>query len=74
MYTGDCPSLHNPANGFMLDTEFSYGQDVRFKCDEGFAIQGSATIRCDLNRDPKSGDVEKVRWNASVPQCVGKSL
>lgn len=65
MTVGHCDPLSSPENGYLLDTDFSYGEVVRFECDSGYNLVGPPALRCvqmEVN----------VAWNASVPLCTGE--
>ncbi|XP_072045085.1 uncharacterized protein [Amphiura filiformis] len=67
MRSGECSTLSHPSNGYMLDTEYSYGDVVRFQCYQGFSLVGSYAVRCDVNRGLGEN---RVAWNATAPVCV----
>ncbi|NWJ07456.1 CFAH factor, partial [Crypturellus undulatus] len=61
-----CLPVQAPANGriivtgvFELDQEFSFGQVVKFECNENFKLVGSKEVHCTSNG----------KWSSDVPQC-----
>jgi len=54
-----CEMLKTPANGRMQLTKLSYKGMARFKCIEGFRLEGSDTLICEGNG----------KWSANPPTC-----
>ncbi|KGL83099.1 Complement factor H, partial [Tinamus guttatus] len=61
-----CLPVQAPANGriivtgvFELDQEFSFGQVVKFECNENYKLVGSKEVHCSSNG----------KWSSDVPQC-----
>ncbi|XP_035270301.1 E-selectin isoform X3 [Anguilla anguilla] len=67
-----CPSLEKPIDGNMvcsyISDEFSYpysyGSNCNFTCDEGFELQGSETLTCNIHGN----------WTGEVPTCQAGPL
>nr|XP_013816650.1 PREDICTED: complement factor H [Apteryx mantelli mantelli] len=60
-----CLPVREPENGrittgvFELDQEFSFGQVVKFECNENYKLVGSKEIHCSSNG----------KWSSDAPQC-----
>lgn len=48
-----------PKNGYAMGIGTQYGEEVRFRCEEGYFLQGEALISCQA-----SGE-----WSALTPTC-----
>ncbi|KAB0351992.1 hypothetical protein FD754_016849, partial [Muntiacus muntjak] len=59
-----CSSVPEPRYGRRIGSEFSAGSIVRFECNPGYLLQGSAAIRC------QSVPSALAQWNDTVPSCV----
>lgn len=53
--------MTNPENGLLLSTKemFHFGDIVRFHCNFGYVMDGSATLLCTSNGI----------WNGTMPKC-----
>lgn len=54
-----CEALKTPANGRMLMTKLSYKGTAKFKCDDGFKLEGKSTLTCEGNG----------KWSEEIPTC-----
>ncbi|KAL7020531.1 hypothetical protein ACKWTF_011569 [Chironomus riparius] len=54
-----CEMLKTPANGRMQLTKLSYTGMAKFKCIEGFRLEGKETLVCEGNG----------KWSANIPTC-----
>ncbi|XP_036106445.1 CUB and sushi domain-containing protein 1 [Molossus molossus] len=59
-----CSSVPEPRYGRRIGSEFSAGSIVRFECNPGYLLQGSAALRC------RSVPNALAQWNDTVPSCV----
>ena len=57
----DCGNLSKPLNGSVIGSETTYPNELEFKCDVGFELQGSATRKCEADG----------QWNGEEVQCQG---
>ncbi|KAJ7383495.1 hypothetical protein OS493_027659 [Desmophyllum pertusum] len=55
----DCGNLSKPLNGSVIGSETTYPNELEFKCDVGFELQGSATRKCEADG----------QWSGEVVQC-----
>lgn len=61
-----CSSVPEPRYGRRIGSEFSAGSIVRFECNAGYLLQGSAAVRC------QAVPSALAQWNDTVPSCVGE--
>lgn len=61
-----CPTLSAPENGKLLTTKekHHFGDVIRFHCEFGFVMSGSAALVCMSNG----------QWNSTVPECLCKYI
>ncbi|KAL9989269.1 hypothetical protein ACROYT_G003802 [Oculina patagonica] len=45
----DCGHLPSPLNGSVIGFETTYPNELEFKCDAGFQLQGSVTRKCETD-------------------------
>lgn len=59
-----CSDLVAPENGKLLTSkiEHHFGDLVKFQCDFGYVMSGSASLLC----------LSSGQWNATVPECMCK--
>ena len=63
-----CSSVPEPRYGRRIGSEFSAGSIVRFECNPGYLLQGSAAVRC------RAVPNALAQWNDTIPSCVGKRV
>lgn len=54
-------------NGTRVGTELKLGATVTYYCDNGYTLEGDATLTCIMGGDGKPG------WNKPKPVCIGKT-
>ena len=61
-----CPRLRQPKHGRLSCStgELSYRTVCLVTCDEGYRLEGSARLTCQVN----------AQWDGLEPRCVGKFL
>ena len=65
IFTVDCGSLTDPANGQVTHTAgTSLGQTATYSCNTGYNLIGGSTRTCQATG----------QWNASIPTCQGVLL
>ena len=57
-----CPSLLDPANGEVQASDRSFGRVATYSCNEGYALMGSNSRRCQAD----------ARWSGEEPECLSK--
>ena len=60
----NCGQLSKPLNGSFIGSDTTYPNEVEFKCDEGFELQGSAIWKCEANG----------QWSGEDVKCKGTNL
>lgn len=55
-------------NGTRVGTELKLGATVTYYCDNGYTLEGDATLTCIMGGDGKPG------WNKPKPVCIGKNF
>lgn len=55
-------------NGTRVGTELKLGATVTYYCDNGYTLEGDATLTCIMGGDGKPG------WNKPKPVCIGNSI
>lgn len=55
-------------NGTRVGTELKLGATVTYYCDNGYTLEGDATLTCIMGGDGKPG------WNKPKPVCIGKNM
>jgi hypothetical protein len=54
-----CSPLKTPANGKLALSKISYKGRAKFTCDDGFSLEGNATVICLANGS----------WSSEIPTC-----
>ena len=54
-----CPSLPDPANGEVQASDRSFGRVATYSCNEGYALMGSNSRRCQAD----------ASWSGEEPEC-----
>ncbi|XP_077865861.1 C4b-binding protein beta chain-like, partial [Saccoglossus kowalevskii] len=54
-----CGNPGKPDNGYAKGTDYTYGSNVTYICDDGYTLNGTETITCQADGN----------WNADVPLC-----
>ncbi|XP_023803523.1 membrane cofactor protein-like [Cyanistes caeruleus] len=57
-----CPYPGDLENGYFDPTDLTFGSKLTFFCKEGYRLQGSEEISCDIKG-------EGVGWSAALPSC-----
>ncbi|KAG0721266.1 Sushi, von Willebrand factor type A, EGF and pentraxin domain-containing protein 1 [Chionoecetes opilio] len=57
----DCGEMKAPKHGFAMGVGTHYGDQVRFRCQQGYSLQGEALVTCQA-----SGG-----WSSLTPTCQG---
>ncbi|CAH1783116.1 unnamed protein product, partial [Owenia fusiformis] len=58
-----CPALTPPQNGFIVVPKTDCGQEVQFRCDDGYTLQGRDRLTC------QNGIGDSAAWNVQPPTC-----
>lgn len=61
---GEIQPLHFSGKLLTSKAKHHFGDLVRFQCNFGFVMSGSASLLC----------LSTGQWNATVPECMCKSL
>lgn len=56
----DAPKVDNAVRIEGKSPPYSYNNFLRYKCKEGYRMEGSAYLKCDVNG-----------WNPPPPVCIG---
>jgi CUB/sushi domain-containing protein len=57
-----CDSQGDILNGTKFGSDYRYNSVVTYRCDDGYALNGSATLVC----------LDTGEWNTATPTCVRK--
>ena len=65
MLIGGCPTLVNPANGWVMYSTVSIGGVATYFCSDGYSLSDQALSQrtCEMN-----GILDGM-WNGSQPEC-----
>ena len=56
-----CSVPRPPDNGKIIGNDYSYGALIKFECDPGYNVRGSASLTC-----------KKGEWKGQFPECKSK--
>ena len=54
-----CPEPEAPLNGYINGSDFSYGKEIMFGCDEGYELGDSDRAKCGI-----------TGWDSEPPTCA----
>lgn len=58
----NCGDPGQPKNGNTVAADgYTYGNDVRFSCNDNYVLEGSVVATCEINE----------KWSRSLPVCLG---
>ncbi|CAH3037426.1 unnamed protein product [Pocillopora meandrina] len=60
---GVCAKPGKLGNGTVVGSNYSYGSVIKFKCNKGYKLRGSAKLKC-----------KKGVWEGQFPECEGKFM
>ena len=60
---GVCAKPGKLGNGTVVGSNYSYGSVVKFKCNKGYKLRGSAKLKC-----------KRGVWEGQFPECEGKFM
>ena len=58
---GACAKPGKILNGTVVGSNYSYGSVIKFKCNKGYKLRGSAKLKC-----------KRGVWESQFPECEGK--
>ena len=56
---GGCPTLENPANGWVMYSTVSIGGVATYFCSDGYSLSDQALSTCDMTG----------MWSGNQPEC-----
>ena len=60
---GVCAKPGKLGNGTVVGSNYSYGSVIKFKCNKGYKLRGSAKLKC-----------RRGVWEGQFPECEGKFM
>ena len=60
---GVCAKPGKLGNGTVVGSNYSYGSVIKFKCNKGYKLRGSAKLKC-----------KRGVWEGQFPECEGKFM
>ena len=60
---GVCAKPGKLVSGTIVGSNYSYGSVIKFKCNKGYKLRGSAKLKC-----------RRGVWEGQFPECEGKFM
>ena len=60
---GVCAKPGKLVGGTIVGSNYSYGSVIKFKCNKGYKLRGSAKLKC-----------KRGVWEGQFPECEGKFM